>query len=475
MDTSTWLSSAISINYYPDKLWKILNYTDSRPLTVLPILIPSWLGINLSYALTNVVTILCWLGIIFYFYKSIALFIDAKRALLITWTLCLFISTTWSLQHTAYNSEHISIFFITLATYLYVKFEKTGQTSGFQIFTLGIILGSLIYAKFQNAPMGLVIAAFAMLLTLRLKNYTFLALLILGGILPTLLINLVFIYYHKLSDFWINYFWNYLLYSYSTQFQSLPTIERFNPIRIGKFILNVKSSRIYFFALIPLTILGVSYTLFRSRITSSFEKINGYFSVLMVATSLYAIGQSGNLFSHYILYLFIPVLYCIAAFIPYSNRKISYASILLLVLVSLIQAIYNVFTIPPESSSDKVAYETQIVDKIRQHSTDKDNIVIWGWVDRWYVQSNRACGYRMPHSHHLFMKSDLYAHRIANFIGDMEENKPEIFIDTMESTYPMAKGLGKAHEYYAEVKAYVGSKYHLISTIDQVRIFKRNP
>lgn len=473
IDTSTWLSNVVSINYYPDKLWKWVVYTDSRPLTVLPLWATTWLGININYTVTEFIGLLFWCGSIFLTYITLRLFISPSLAILLCWTLCIFIGTTNNPDHVAYNSEHGGIFLIALATFLYIRAEKNQSITLFSTFLLGLILGSLLFVKFQNIPMGLTIAGFSLQLFTKLRKFKHVVYLILGGILPTFSVNLIFLYYGKIDDFWNNYFWNYFFYSYTTQFQPMPMSQRFNLIRIGKFLLRPKESRFYVFALLTVTSIFISTSFNKS--TVSFNKTNRYYAVIMLIVTLYAIVQAGNDFVHYLLYLFIPLIYCVAAFsteISDSVKKLAFGFLLITCCVQLLSNCIQNTSSYPNSVTNIPAYN-KVVDVIKRNSSATNNIVIWGWVDSWYYYSNRACGYRMPHTHQLFLKSTLYPARIKNFIEDLEENKPTLFIDAVVPGWQPIEGMGKPHEFYPEVKVYIKKHYTLTKTIDNIRIYKR--
>ncbi|MFT4032456.1 MAG: hypothetical protein QM669_08545 [Siphonobacter sp.] len=473
VDTSTWLSSVISLNYYPDKFWKWLNYTDSRPLTVLPLWMVTWLGIPANYLVAEWIGVLLWLGSILITYRTLCLFISSNGALLLSWSLCMFIATTGHSDHTAYNSEHISIFLITVATYWYVKAEKSGDITLLKTFELGLVLGSLVYAKFQNVPMGLVIASFSLLLFLRQHQWKHMVWLVIGSVLPTALVNIVYLIHGKVNDFWTNYFWNYLLYSYTTQFQAMPMSERFAPARAVRFLLLSEQSHFYVMTLLSLAVVSIAGVW--TTHSSQFARTNRWFALGMLVATLYAILQSGNDFLHYTLYIFIPLVYWLAAFEAGMSPHIQGVLWATLLVFNSYQVYINCSTNGSSYMYNKQnrPADIKIVKSIKAHSTAADNIVIWGWVDRWYYYSNRACGYRMPHSHQLFMKSSLYKARMGNFLEDLEENRPTLFIDAATPEWVFIEGLGKPHEHYPEVKTYIQHKYTLVDTISNVRIYKR--
>ncbi|MEO6686379.1 MAG: hypothetical protein ABIN24_10445, partial [Dyadobacter sp.] len=74
IDTSTWLSGMHTVNHYSAWIWTLLNYTDSRPLTVLPLILVSKLGLNVGYVVSECVGLIFWLATTFFLYKIFDLF-----------------------------------------------------------------------------------------------------------------------------------------------------------------------------------------------------------------------------------------------------------------------------------------------------------------------------------------------------------------------------------------------------------------
>lgn len=145
IDTSTWIVSTLSIKMLPDKMWLILNYTDSRPLTVLPLYLVSLMGIPINYVSSEIIGLIFWIFSGLTLYKTFQLFLSTELSLLLSWLLLIVISTTWHFDHIAYNSEHLGILTITLCTYWYLKIEKYGNVTFLKTILIGLCLGTLPY------------------------------------------------------------------------------------------------------------------------------------------------------------------------------------------------------------------------------------------------------------------------------------------------------------------------------------------
>jgi hypothetical protein len=474
VDTSTWLSSVIAIKHYPNWLWTFFNYTDSRPLTVLPLLILSVAGIPVGYFTSECLGIIFWMGSIIFLFRTLNLFLSKKASLLICWGLCLFVGTMYLSDYTSFNSEHVGIFMLSVTVYLYSRYFKKIPVNNLMILGAGFILGMLPFVKFQNVPMGLLIASFFLIEIINRKEWKKGLLFIIGGILPALLINMYYISQGKLEMFWNNYFWNYFYYSYTTQFSSLSMSERFHPIRIVKFIYNSQNSRVYLLTLSTL-ILACLITGYKSLFTvKNTDKKFFLFVFLFIGVSLYSLFQSGNSFQHYRLYLFIPLnlLFGILAGVLSAERQ--KVMIILFSSLCILMAGINIFSRPKTIDLSHADLDKKIIESIQIHSAEKDPIVVWGWRDQLYVRAQRPMGYRDAHTFHFSLPSELIPSWTADLLDDMITNKPVLFIDTtLPQAYSIFSQILVSHEHIPAMKNHISGFYDLIETIEGARIYKR--
>ena len=474
VDTSTWLASVIAIKHYPDWLWTFLNYTDSRPLTVFPLIAASWIGIPVNYYTSECLGIIFWLGTVLFLFKILNFYLTKTASLIICWGLCLLIGTMYLSDYTSYNSEQSGILMITGCVYGYLAYLYQCTKSNLLVFTTGFVLGNLVFVKFQNVPMGLLIAGAFLLEIITRKEWRKGVFLILGGVLPTLVINFYYLKKGELGMFWDNYFWNYFYYSYTTQFSNLPISERFSPLRIVKFIYNSQNSRIYFFT-ITILILCSSFLAYKPLLSlkSSYKKAIG-FGVLLIGVSLYSILQSGNSFQHYRLYLLIPLSLFFGLTLGLLSEKRQQILLIIFLVCCTFMAGYNLCTRPETTDLSFNELDEKIIGIITKATSETDPIVVWGWRDQLYVRSNRPMGFRDAHTFHFALKSKLIPTWTADFLDDMQSNKPELFIDvTTPPEYSIFSQILVPYEHNPDIKNYINSHYQLHQSISGVRIYKR--
>ncbi|MBC7892043.1 MAG: hypothetical protein H7Y12_07530, partial [Sphingobacteriaceae bacterium] len=305
VDTSVWMASTLAVRSYPDKLWTWLNYSDSRPLTVLPLMISNALGFTISYSFTEYLGLVFVLGALTFLYHTFRQFLEPTESLMLIATACLFWSTTWFKDYVAFNSELVSVAGISVAVWGYFRYRASPEKNTGLLVLNGLVLGWLPYVKFQNVPLELVLGAFLSFELLRRRRFGQMALLVGCGILPTILIVGYFGARNQIDVFWKDYFWQYFYYSYTNDFSSLPVSQRFTPWRIARFVYAGSwQSGIYFTGLTGV-LAAAGYYGYKTPKKPPTGWLPLLFGLLFWLSCLYAALQAGNFFQHYLIfYLF---------------------------------------------------------------------------------------------------------------------------------------------------------------------------
>ena len=473
VDTSTWLSSVITFKHSSSKLWTLLNYTDSRPLTVLPLIAGLFLGFQPDYPDSEIIGLILWILSTYFIFRICGLFMSFSMSLLVTWSMGIFLATIWS-GFAAYNSEHISVFPLTAALFGYVAYVFEKWDKAMISLAIGILLGSVVYAKFQNVPMGMIIGLFLMIEMAKRKNWKHFIFLLTGAFLPTILINTYYFSLDKLSVFWNNYFWNNYYYSYTNQFSNTAITERFSLYRMLSFIIHHSNSGYYILTLGCLIMIGLVFN-YKSLLSKSAKKPGLIlFAVLYLISSIYAVLQSGNDFEHYKLYLFVPLIFLTTLMMAISSVSVQKYMAVLLVIGSLSQTARNIEELSDMSDySVNSTLDDKVSQSIQTHSRSSDRIVIWGWCDRLFVKSQRAMGFRDAHVFHFSLKSPLIPSWTKDFLFDMESNKPRLFIEAMIPVYSERGDIFLSHDRVPVIRAYIAQHYTLIDQVDGIKIFRR--
>lgn len=475
-DTSTWLASAITVNQRSDAAWTLLTYSDSRPLTVLPLVVALKLGAPASYVMAEVVGLLFWLGSIFTCYQIFRLHLPASGSLLACWTLCLFIGTAGYSEYIAYNSEAFAVFLTTGATYGALQILRRNSIPVLGAGALGGLIGFFPYEKMQIAPAGLVLAGFVAVVLARQRAWPALGALLVGGVLPTAVIIGYYAGQHEWNSFWDTYFWRYYYYSFSEEISPMTVGSRFHPGRAASFIFGNGWSALYLTALVMIIVVGmVALRWGRGPQISRVAAHSLILTSLLVCVTVYSVLQSGYNYEHYILLLLVPLLHaaCLVLSLcpaPWRGRLI----MLGLVSISL-QGAFNAWFRQPLFPLPTARADERITRLLLAHSAPGESMVVCGYADRFHVLAHRPMGYRYANTFYIY--SPLIAlknHDLRHFFHDLDHNRPSLLVDAMSpgiSTYGQLDD--SKRELFPGAAAYLDSNYILVDATDGVRIFRR--
>ena len=103
-------------------------------------------------------------------------------------------------------------------------------------------------------------------------------------------------------------------------------------------------------------------------------------------------------------------------------------------------------------------------------------MTIWGYADRFFVFEHLPAGNRLPHSYWIYTESPLQMYRQREFIGDLEQNKPALFMDAMVenvSNIYLPEKHNYRHDCFPMIAKYIREHYTLVKELDGVRFYRR--
>lgn len=471
-DTSAWLAAALTVGSRSDPFWTLLNYTDSRPLTVLPIVFSQCLGVPLSYINAERVGLVCWIGTIALFYKIFRFHFASSTSVLVCWLLALMIGTTGSSEHIAYNSEHFGVLLLTMATFIAMTLARGSTVNAFAGGALGILLGCLPYEKMQLVPAGLILAGFGVVMFLRRRARAATIAFLIGGVLPTAIVVGWYFVRGESATFWTSYFWRYYYYSMETSEMLLQM--RFHPRRVYRFIFGDDWSR--FFLLGQTAVIGLGALVLMKRRPHLSLPARSHFllSALLVATAFYSVLMAGNNYKHYLLLLFVPIMH--AAGVVIAATPAAWRTLLIGMGfgAAVLQAGANTWRREPMPPLPTQAADQRLVDVVQKHTRPGESIVTWGYSDRLHLLANRPMGYRYANTYYVY--SPLRALKEFDqrlFLNDMKENRPSLFIDAVQPGVYLPGYQVLQHDRFPAVAEYVNVHFEKVASIDDVRIYRR--
>lgn len=473
IDTSTWLASVGAVRDFPDKLWVWLNYTDSRPLTVLPLLLADFF-VKPNYLVAECAALALTLGALFFLHRIVRLFLEPVPALLLTAAGGLFWGTVHFGDYVAYNSEQISVLMLAGAIWGYFRYGNFAGGSGAAVFGLGLLLGCLPYAKMQNVPMGLVVAGFLGWEILRRKRFGQAALLGLGGVLPTGVLLGFYASRGATDVFWNDYFWNYFYYSYTADYSSLTGSARFSLWRIARYVYGGSRESVAYATALTGVLLAAGIWAFRfGKKPAPVVRNAVLFGLVFLAVSLYAVLQAGNFFQHYLSYFFFALL--LATGLTLSLVSLVFQKKLGLLLLGLVwlQGSYNLLTYRPPVG-DFTRQHRPIARVIQQLSRPGEALLVWGYADGLYPMADRPPAFHRITTYWLYHPEEgLHAYRLQQFFEQMERHQPRLVVDVQTP----GRSLDGEERYrltnFPEISRYVLARYRLVGELEGVKVYRR--
>lgn len=469
IDTSTWIATALTVGKASDPLYTLLNYSDGRPLAVLPLAIAEWIGIPLDYRLTDLIGVLLWCLTLWLFGRILKSFLAEEIALAVVWLPMLLLSMVWN-DFASFNTEVTGNLWLILGLFWLLRISEKPVLG---IAGIGFWLGWLPFVKFQTVPMGIVLGLFAVWKLYRSRRFSALPGLIIGALLPVLLLTTYYAGHNDLDSFWGDYFSNYFVYSYTTEYSDLSPWERFSPVHIVRYLLHSYQFFLYWIGIFGAILVGLFLQIRRPVLATNDQKERFWFGLIWLLASFYAVLQAGNNYTHYLLFLIFPSLFLLAVLCSTLEKPVAQKIVLACLGVVVAQASINSFFRKPLDVHPGEPLFQQISAEIQNRSQPDESLVLWGYVDRLHVYSRRPMGYRNSNAFWVYFPTSTQPFRIKEFLSDMEQNKPRLFVDVMTPRISMFAEEAYKFENYPVIRNYINRHYQLVKTIEDVRIFER--
>lgn len=469
VDMSSWIATAISVGKSDEPFWLLLNYSDGRPLTVLPLALAEMLGFEVTYRFAELIGVVLWGLTLLVFYHALCSIIQAAKAALLTFLLAIWIGSVWNFDYTGYNSEIVSNLGLVLSLYHVLRLANTRY---FQSFLTGFCLGCLPFIKFQTAPMGVVLGLYGLyLIGSRWKPVCY---FVSGALLPLSLVTIVFWFMGDLPAFLYDYFGNYFYYSYTNEYAEAALNQRFTfPFLIDYILKNGQSALFWSGQVITILIGFLLLIISKSKINTPKHLL--IFSTIWLLSSWYAVLQAGNQYDHYLLFLVFPSCWLIGVLTNYVSEQHKLLIMSLIVGFIWIQSIVNVLVRHQEAPHPAQALYQRVANKIQVLSQPSDKMVLWGYADQLYVTTRQPMGYRSPYTFWVYFKNSQQVYRINEFLEDMKHNHPQWFIDVMSPRLSIHSGEQYKWQHFPSIKSYVEQHYTLADSLEEIRFWKRKP
>ena len=474
-DESQLLSQAITLRHHP-VYWKYVDGATMGPLSCYYVAIPGYFGIPLNYMVLRWLAFFCMSVSLISGYFTIENFFGARTARLALLPGVAFLAFTTNLDFLHGTNEQLSLALIGLALWQYSRLWRQNYfDSPLNLFLLSFISSLVPFAKLQGTPTALIIVIAALIGLLRkyvsMPKLLFrraLTGLILGGIFfPVLVVILVNIF-GVFDDFVHFYIEGNLAYSSGASFQYY----------LSQFPLFVWRTTDFFVFLLPTVALGLSWLLLSRQAA---EKIGLLIFILaLIVASGYAIIKPGSEFTHYLLYLVIPICLLNAWLLDRFRAPVHTAFWVVFILLSI--GVSKIVQAIPAEKNPLVVYQNHQMRqfyvsppaaKALEFSRPGEDLVVWGWAPQYNVETQMAQGVCDNHTIRCVMGSDQTIHR-ARYMRNIQASRPPVFMDAVgpTSTWLNDRSI-YGYEMFPELKNYIDTHYRFVGEFDHIRVFAR--
>ena len=113
---------------------------------------------------------------------------------------------------------------------------------------------------------------------------------------------------------------------------------------------------------------------------------------------------------------------------------------------------------------------------MKKYSSPDEKLAIWGWTNKYYVETGLTQGTKGSNSFYeagYALKGNYTG--IENYISELENNKPVIFLDASLPHFLGFKNqTGLSHENFPSLNNYINQNYQLVAEINQKKIYVLN-
>jgi hypothetical protein len=476
-DESLAIAGALTLQGDP-RYWLAVEAQTHGPVVEFALLPVRLVGLRLDYGSARLVGLALGLGCAFFLYGALrTLFPESiSRAALTPLVICLAFQTFW--DYVVYNAEQPTLFLLCAGAYGCARLAG-GPASGAALAALatGFALGLVPFAKLQGVPVGLalaVIAAGCLVTRYRGRGQVLrrsaLALLA-GGLAPSALVALYLGASGLIRHFYITYIGSNLAYTEATG------LGPWAKVRLLARMAWEAPDELFLYYFLATASLGLALVgwLHLDRRGKWLILAGG----LVEGMSLYAVAAAGKEFTHYLLFLPLPLAFLAAVVVAALHetalgrvgRRVVVAVYLAAAVAVVSLRAYREGNpwLQPEEGSEPL--DRKVAAAVRRFAAPGEKLAMWGWMEGCYVLT----GMRQAtlHSDILPEAGSPYPdYFLALYLRQFDEARPPVFVDTVgPHSFGFQDRSLYAHENYAGLRERIAQMYELADEIDGVRIY----
>ncbi len=490
-DESQMITQAMTLRQDP-LYFRSVDGTTGGPLNSYFLVIPSLLGLPFDFITAHLSAfVLVMVNLILLFFTARQWFGEPIARLILLPILFLF-GLTQHIDFLHYNSELIAVVLLNGSYYLFARLLTKEKPSARRIAVIGLLLGMVPFGKLQSVPLIAVVGCFVAYyvlthaqLTVRQKGERLIALGG-GGLAFPLLVVILTSLFGVFNDLVTYYILGNLRYSAQTdQLAGLLDLPVF-----------FKNATEFDWVMALLTVFGgiAAIRFFRRtahrpgalRIPQSRVL---WFLLSLIFAALFAITRTGNAFGHYLFFLIGPLMlllgYCLWLDTPsvqVTAPNALYAVLLAIFLLAFgVKGVYRyshniaLNTYPSDHQGGWKLAETPVAAEVLKYAHPGEKLVVWGWRNDYYVQTQMPQGVAENHSLRSVFNHPMLAQYQQRYYQNFIRSTPPVFVDAVGSqNLWMTNRATQGHEIIKPLDDFVKAHYQYIGLVNDSRIYVRN-
>lgn len=480
-DESQNISHAITLWTDP-VYWRSVDGTTIGPIDQYILLIPKLFGLPFDYTSARWVGLTCVIVAILFFYFSAKLWFGQSVAGLALLPCLALLGFTQHSGFVHYTSEHVPMALLSVALWFFARIYTHTGSYHRKFFWLGLFSGMAPFGKLQAIPALSLVVFFALVWLYRerrqgrVPSFERAALLLLVGVLLfPLIVSVLAGYTGVFQDFIKFYFGANLVYGSG---QSLWV----GILNLPKYVSKVPEFQIFIVASLLLVAVTIITSWWRKPVFKT-SSITVNFCICFLLASLYAVLKPGNEFTHYLLWLIFPVsllnawlLSELMALDSKSQRIIAVVwciGILLAVGFQGAQA-KPLNQYPSHATFNRQLPESLVSKTIKKYVKAGDTLVVWGWMCRYYVETQTVQGAAENHTERCIFEHSMRNEYRGRFLTNIQRTKPKVFVDAVgKNNHWVTDRATQGHECFGDLGDFVKKHYLYLGMVDDTRIYVR--
>jgi hypothetical protein len=452
--------------------WRSVDGETGGPILSWVLLLGHEVGLPFSFQAEHMIAALCLAGILAATFGVAYRLVGEEAALTSLAAGCLWLALSPDEDFTHYSSELVPCLFISLALLGLVGVPASKNSGLLRIFTAGLLLGLVPWAKLQAVPIALVLGLWALADIVRTPDLPAkqrsqrAGILIAGAILPSALM----LAWVANANAW-DQFWNSYILANLSRAEGKPwSVHRANLLHLVLF----QEGSPWF---LDTALLAIGAVCLRGRAGwRALPRSPAVLSALLLAAAVFAVLRPINAYSHYEQLCLVPLLLVTACCVrvilgdgpPAADSKRRAAWAVLAVGILPLPAAYFCHFDGWQMLSETWRYDQSrsfqvqaFVDRaVRQFVPGAESIAVWGWAPYLYVDLGIAPGTRDAGYASMTDGNPSEPFIRAGFIRDLEASSPQVIVDTEDL---VSDGVRKtAPDSFPALAAYLRGNYRLV-------------